>query len=57
MAAALDRVNDERQGWGDFLAALEGGTREERGAHLITFSHFLPRWGQTPQRTAQCGWT
>ena len=26
VAAALDRVNDERQGWGDFLAALESGT-------------------------------
>jgi hypothetical protein len=25
VAAALDRVNDERQGWGEFLAALESG--------------------------------
>lgn len=50
VAAAIDRVNDERQGWGEFLTALEGGTEPERRAHIITFSHFLPRLELCPEK-------
>ena len=50
VAAALDRLNDERQGWGEFLTALESGSERQRSAHLITFSHFLPRLELCPEK-------
>lgn len=50
VAAFMDRVNDERQGWDDFLDALEHGTESERRADVITFSHFLPRLELCPEK-------
>lgn len=50
VAAALDRVNDERLGWGDFLRALRGGDEVERRAPVLSFSHFLPRLELCPEK-------
>ena len=50
VAAAMDRLNDDRQGWGEFLTALRTGSAEERAAPLITFSHFLPRLELCPEK-------
>ena len=50
VAAALDRVNDERLGWGDFLRALRSGDEVERRAPVLSFSHFLPRLELCPEK-------
>ena len=50
VAAALDRVNDERLGWGDFLRALRVGDEVERRAPVLSFSHFLPRLELCPEK-------
>jgi hypothetical protein len=50
VAGALDAMNDTHGAWASFLDSLENGTREERTAPVLSFSHFLPRLELIPEK-------